>query len=65
MILSGLRILDTLEGPDYMDGYLSDEGSPPIPLCPRSRAKNKKTGSQLPVYLSTQPIGQRGAFRLN
>ena len=27
MTPSDLRTLDTLEGPDYMDGYLSDEGS--------------------------------------
>ena len=27
MTPSHLRTLDTLEGPDYMNGYLSDEGS--------------------------------------
>ena len=34
MTPSDLRTLDTLEGPDYMDGYLSDEGSSPNPILP-------------------------------
>jgi len=33
MTLSDLRTLDTLEGPDYMDDYLSDEGSSHNPIA--------------------------------
>ena len=34
MTPSDLRTLDTLESPDYMDGYLSDEGLFHSPFCP-------------------------------
>jgi len=55
MTPSDLRTLDTLEGPDYMDGYLSDED---LDIPPGTKPPNPEESELLPsVVHPSYPFG--------